>query len=113
MSVKDRMCLNDSVVPVEEATCSWVDPYNLVSEPEEHMPVKLVAFRKILGNDMRWLADEMRLPRTRITATRFKNMPLFWEVRDLIRNKKKRNCWLPARHKSLVPLEIRGWFCGS
>ena len=106
------MCLNDSVVPVEEATCSWVDPYNLVSEPEEHLPVKLVAFRKILGNDMRWLADEMRLPRTRITATRFKNMPLFWEVRDLIRNKKKRNR-LPARHKSLVPLEIRGrvlWF---
>ena len=107
------MCLNDSVVPVEEATCSWVDPYNLVSEPEEHLPVKLVAFRKILGNGMRWLASEMRLPRSRTTAARFKNMPLFWEVRDLIRNKKKRNCRLPMRHKSLVPLEIRGrvlWF---
>ena len=116
LSVRDRMCLNGSVVPVEEATCTWVDPYNLVSELREHLPVRLVAFKKILGNDMRWLQQEMNLPRTRTMASKFLNMPLFWDVRDLIEKKKNKKSRMPKRHTSLVPLEIRGrvlWFMNN
>ena len=109
-----KLCINDQVVPVEEKSFTFVDPYDLVSETqnldlEERRDLKVMSFKG--RSDLGWCDRALKLP-ARTLIRNLNDLPLINEIKDLIRNIKKANQKGPkARQatewKSLVLLKVR------
>ena len=114
LSVQKRLCFNEHLVPVEQATLSFVDPYKLEEEePEDHLPVTRVSFQATMN--AHWLQAPLALP-AKWWLQHHAKVPLRREILQLIKAKKPqqgRQVLMPKHPKYLLPLQIRGktlWF---
>ena len=113
LSVHWRLCVNEHLVPVEQATLSFVDPYKLAEEePDVPLPVTLVSFQASMN--AHWLQAPLALP-ARWWVQHHAEVPLLREILQLIKDKKPqgRLKLMPKNPKCLLPLQIRGktlWF---
>jgi hypothetical protein len=108
LDVRMTLCLNSYAVPLVETTLDFVDPYNLANEGDEELHVSLVNFNAT--GDKAWLNSALEKD-ARWWLRNAHEVPLLREVLLLISNKKVKKggeLLMPRKHKSLVPLQLRG-----
>jgi len=113
IQVKRSLGVNDYVVPVEEVSVPWGDPFNLASHEDENMTVSLVNF-KATGKHL-WLEAALNVP-ARWWVRHRHQIPLLLEIQNQIRETRPKAgaaVRLPRNSKYLLPLQVRGkvlWF---
>ena len=105
--VKERLCVNDIAVPLEEHTLDFVDLHNLKDGDEENLEFLLLHCKAT--SNMVWLESALKL-KARWWVNNSNKVPLLIEIRKAIETKKVRSgggARLPKCAKSIVALEIR------
>ena len=105
--VKERLCVNDIAVPLEEHTLDFVDLHNLKDGDEENLEFLLLHCKAT--SNMGWLESALKL-KARWWVNNSNKVPLLIEIRKAIETKKVRSgggVRLPKCAKSIVALEIR------
>ena len=119
IKAEHRLCLNGNVVPVEQTSLPWMDPFGIAPDDiddDEALPVSLVEI-KAMG-DMSWLTSALDV-KVKWWQSQHHKVPLLSEVLENIKAKKVfkgAGARSPRQHKSLLPLEIRDktlWFANN